>query len=51
VSGLEPELIRVLKLLRETFADIEVLDVRLRWPTGQQRGFGELEAEEQEEPE
>ena len=48
MSGLDPELVRVLMLRRECFGDIEVLGVSLLPPDiGQQ---GTLEADEDEAP-
>ena len=52
MGGLEPELVRVLKLLREVFGDIEVVRVELLPPDiGQQRTLDDLEDLEDEEPE
>ena len=49
MSGLEPELVRVLKLLREHFGDIEVLGVSLLPPDIGEQGTLEEEEEEDED--
>jgi hypothetical protein len=51
MSGLEPDLVRVLKLLRECFGDIEVLGVSLLPPdAGRQGTLEQLEQDQAEEP-
>ena len=51
MSGLEPELVRVLKLLREHFGDIEVLGVSLLPPDIGEQGTIEEEDEDEAPPE
>ena len=50
MSGLEPELVRVLKLLREHFGDIEVIGVSLLPPDVGQQGTLEEDEEPPERP-